>query len=68
MGIYATYWKSEEETSLDMIEKMFEELDSTERLEASLILTRGIKPDTPLDKAPIILNKVYFWRVFAFIS
>ena len=42
-----------------MIEKMFEELDSTERLEASLILTRGIKPDTPLDKAPIILSKVF---------
>ena len=43
---------------------MFEELRSTERLEASLILTRGIKPDTPMDKAPIILSKVQFFKNF----
>ena len=43
---------------------MFEELRSTERLEASLILTRGIKPDTPMDKAPIILSKVHFFKNF----
>ena len=49
---------------LDTIEQMFEELRSTERLEASLILTRGIKPDTPMDKAPIILSKVHFFKNF----